>query len=128
MERIRVLLVDDEPRIRRGLRLRLELEADLEVVGEAGDGESAISLVSELDPNVVLMDIEMPAMDGIRATRVISERNPSSAVVVLSIHDDRTTIQRATEAGASSFVPKVDSDDMLISAIRDAANKVKEEG
>ena len=121
MERIRLLLVDDEPTIRRGLRMRLELEPDVEVVGEAANGLSAIDQVAALGPTVVLMDVEMPVMDGISATKAISQRNPAPAVVVLSIHDDRETIQRAAEAGASSFVPKADMNDALITAIRDAA-------
>jgi DNA-binding NarL/FixJ family response regulator len=125
MERIRLLLVDDEPTIRRGLRMRLELEPDVEVVGEAANGESAIDQIAALDPSVVLMDVEMPVMDGISATKAISEQSSAPAVVVLSIHDDKETIQRAEEAGASSFVPKADINDALITAIREAANSQK---
>lgn len=125
MERIRLLLVDDEPTIRRGLRMRLELEPDVEVVGEAANGASAIDLVAALDPTVVLMDVEMPVMDGISATRAISDKCPGSAVVVTSIHDDKETVQRAAEAGASSFVPKTDIDEALITAIRNAATSRK---
>ena len=125
MERIRLLLVDDEPAVRRGLKMRLELEPDVEVVGEAGDGESALELVAELSPSVVLMDVEMPVMDGISATREINARASGAAVVVLSIHDDRDTIERAKLAGAASFVPKTDMDEALLNAIRNAATTVK---
>lgn len=120
MERIRLLLVDDEPAVRRGLRMRLELEPDVEVVGEAGNGESAIELVASLDPAVVLMDVEMPVMDGISATMEIQARS-SASVVVLSLHDDKDTIRRAKLAGAFAFVAKGRMDDALINAIRSAA-------
>jgi len=125
MERIRLLLVDDEPAVRRGLKMRLELEPDVEVVGEAGNGESALELVAELSPSVVLMDVEMPVMDGISATREINAGASGAAVVVLSIHDDRDTIERAKLAGAVSFVPKTDMDEALLNAIRNAATSVK---
>jgi DNA-binding NarL/FixJ family response regulator len=121
MERIRLLLVDDEPTVRRGLRMRLELEPDVEVVGEAGNGVSAVELAAELAPSVVLMDVEMPVMDGISATQEISARTPGAAVVVLSIHDDRATIERARQAGAASFVAKAEMDAALLVAIRSAA-------
>jgi DNA-binding NarL/FixJ family response regulator len=120
MERIRLLLVDDEPAVRRGLRMRLELEPDVEVVGEAGNGESAIELVAQLAPAVVLMDVEMPVMDGISATAEIQARS-SASVVVLSLHDDKDTIRRAKLAGAVAFVAKGRMDDALLNAIRSAA-------
>jgi DNA-binding NarL/FixJ family response regulator len=125
MERIRLLLVDDEPAVRRGLRMRLELEPDVEVIGEAGNGQTALELVAELSPSVVLMDVDMPVLDGISATREISQRAPGAAVVVLSIHDDRDTIARAKLAGAAAFVPKTEIDGALLSAIRSAATQGK---
>jgi DNA-binding NarL/FixJ family response regulator len=121
MEQIRLLLVDDEPSVRRGLRMRLALEPDLDVVGEAENGMEAIELSSKLRPAVVLMDVMMPVMDGIRATAEIIRSLTGVAVVVLSLHDDETTVGRALAAGASGFVAKHRMDDGLLTAIRQAA-------
>ncbi len=119
--RIKLLLVDDEPAVRRGLRMRLELEPDVEVVGEAGDGSQAVRLAETLDARVVVMDIEMPVMNGIEATSEITSRFPGVAIVVLSMHDDAVTVGRARKAGAAAFVAKKTMDDSLIEAIRSAA-------
>lgn len=123
--RIKLLLVDDEPSVRRGLRMRLELEPDVEVVGEAGDGANAVRLAETLAPAVVVMDVEMPVMNGIEATSEIVSRLPGVAIVVLSLHDDAATLRRARDAGARAFVAKHRMDDGLINAIRGAA---REEG
>ena len=122
MERIRLLLVDDEPNVRRGLRMRLQLEPDVEVIGEAGDGVGAVQLANQLRPCVVLMDVEMPLMDGIQATAAIGEGPSGAAVVMLSLHDDAATVTRAREAGAAGFVAKHRMDDGLLTAIRRAAD------
>jgi DNA-binding NarL/FixJ family response regulator len=121
MERIKLLLVDDEAAVRRGLRMRLSIEPDIEVVGEAGDGAAAIEMVAALHPSVVLMDVEMPVMDGIAATGEITGNG--TAVVMLSMHDDAATIARAMAAGAAAFVAKQSMDDSLLTAIRAAARK-----
>jgi DNA-binding NarL/FixJ family response regulator len=121
MNTISVLLVDDEPTVRYGLRMRLALEADLTVVGEAADGIEALDQARALAPSVVLMDIEMPHMDGIEATRALLEQYPGTAVVVLSMHDDAATQSRAREAGAAAFVAKHSIDRALLDAIRSAA-------
>jgi DNA-binding NarL/FixJ family response regulator len=123
MERIRLLLVDDEPSVRRGLRMRLELEADVEVIGEAADGAAAVEMTAQLGPTVVLMDIQMPVLNGILATRQITQESPASAVIVLSMHDDAATIGQARDAGASEFIAKHSMDDTLITAIRRAAGE-----
>jgi DNA-binding NarL/FixJ family response regulator len=120
---IRVLLVDDQPAARRGLRVRFHLEPDLQVVGEASTGSEALTLVKELKPDVVLMDVEMPGMDGIEATAVLRTVAPQSAVVVLSIHTDRQTRIRAQAAGAVAFVEKRGTPDTLLAAIRQAAGQ-----
>ena len=118
---IRVLLVDDQPAVRRGLRVRFHLEPDMQVVGEASTGSEALTLVQELKPDVVLMDIEMPGMDGIEVTAALQTAVPQSAVVILSIHTDRQTRIRAQAAGAVAFVEKRGTTDTLLTAIRQAA-------
>ena len=120
---IRVLLVDDQAVVRRALRGRFHLEADLEVVGEASCGSEAIALAQALSPDVVLMDIAMPEMDGIAATAALRRVAPQSAVVILSISDDAQTRGRAQAAGAVAFVEKRGATDALLSAIRQAARQ-----
>lgn len=119
---ITILLVDDQPNIRRGLRMRLGLEADLSIVGEACDGAAALSLAEELAPGVVLMDAEMPGMDGIAATAEMARRAPGCRVVMLTLHDDAATRERARCAGACAFVAKHEIDHALMAAIRGAAS------
>ena len=118
---IRLLLVDDEISIRRGLRMQLELEPDLAVVGEAADGAEALALVSTLEPDVVLMDIQMRGMDGLAATRELHQAGRAPSVVVLSLHDDVPMRARAAEAGACAFVGKHEPGAVLLSAIRTVA-------
>jgi len=125
MEPIQVLLVDDEPQVLRGLRMRLGLEADISVVGEAADGATAVDLAILLSPDVVLMDINLPVVDGITATRELAARVPQAAVVILSLHDDQGTIDRALAAGAAAFVAKHQRDGDLLGAIRMAAERTK---
>jgi DNA-binding NarL/FixJ family response regulator len=120
---IRVLLVDDQPVVRRGLRVLFRLEPDLQVVGEASTGTEALALAQTLTPDVVLMDIEMPEMDGIEATAALRRVVPQSAVVILSIHDDAQTRGRAQAAGAVAFVEKRGATEALLSAIRLAAGQ-----
>jgi DNA-binding NarL/FixJ family response regulator len=118
---ITVLLVDDQPAVRAGLKMRLALEPDLCVVGEAGNGLEAVSLARKLEPDVVLMDIEMPGLDGISATSTLRASSPCPAVVVLTLYDSQDMRQRALEAGADAFVGKQDVCEALMGAIRDAA-------
>jgi DNA-binding NarL/FixJ family response regulator len=122
---IRVLLVDDQPAVLHGLRVRFQLEPDLQVVGEASTGSEALTLAQALTPDVVLMDIEMPGMDGIQATTALYTVVPQSAVVILSIHTDRQTRLRAQAAGAVAFVEKRGITDTLLAAIRLAAAQVR---
>ena len=121
MKNIRVLLVDDQPAIRQGLRLRFAAEADITVVGEAGDGATALDLAQTLTPDVIIMDVTMPGIDGIEATRAIRTEVPDSTVVMLSLHDDATTRSRASDAGATAFVSKHQADSLLFETIRHAA-------
>ena len=118
---IRVLIVDDQPAVRQGLRMRLAAEPDLEVVGEAADGEVALSCAQALCPDVVLMDVEMPHMDGIAATDTLRKLCPSTAVIVLSMYDDARTRARAEDAGAAAFVAKSLPTDTLLATIRQVA-------
>jgi DNA-binding NarL/FixJ family response regulator len=117
---IRILLADDQPNVRRGLRMRLDLEPGLDVVGEAADGASAVTLACRLSPDVVLMDVEMPGMDGISAMEQLKQALPGCRVVVLTIHDDTRTRERARKAGAAAFVSKHQIDSSLMDAIRAA--------
>src|SRR5438067_2064783 len=102
-EMIKLLLVDDQSIVRQGLRRRLLLEPDILVVGEASSGEEALELVQSLDPDIVLMDVEMPGMDGITATEAMRDSTPQSTVVMMSIHDDVRTRALALAAGAAAF-------------------------
>jgi DNA-binding NarL/FixJ family response regulator len=118
---IRLLLVDDEPAVLKGLRMRLGVEPDMDVVGAAEDGEAALALAKTLHPDVVLMDVALPKMDGITATEELHARYPHIAVIMLSMHDDAHTQERAEHAGAVAFVPKRVPTDMLLATIRQAA-------
>lgn len=120
---IRVLLVDDQPAVLHGLRVRFQLEPDMLVVGEASSGSDALTLAQTLIPDVVLMDIEMPGMDGIEATVALHKAAPQSAVVILSIHTDLQTRRRAQTAGAVAFVEKRGTTDILLTAIRQAVGQ-----
>ena len=119
---IRVLLVDDQPTIRQGLRMHLSCTADIAVAGEACDGAAAIELASELAPDVVVMDVSMPGMDGVEATRLIHAAG-GPAVVVLSLQDDAASRARAIDAGATAFVSKNEANGHLVNAIRRAATR-----
>ncbi|MBA2691503.1 MAG: response regulator transcription factor [Rubrobacter sp.] len=106
MERIRVLITDDHPHFREGLAALLSSAADLEVVGEAGDGREAISLAARLQPDVVLMDINMPEVGGIEATRQILHTSPHISVLVISMHEDDDSVFAALQAGARGYLLK----------------------
>ncbi|MEN8656283.1 response regulator transcription factor [Streptomyces sp. 21So2-11] len=115
---IRVLLVDDHQVVRRGLRTFLEIQDDIEVVGEAGDGDEGVARAEELRPDVVLMDIKMPGTDGIEALRKLRElANPAKVLIVTSFTEQRTVVP-ALRAGASGYVYKDVDPDALAGAIR----------
>ena len=115
---IRVLLVDDQSLIRQGLRALLELEPDLQVLGEAEHGQTAIALVETLQPDVVLMDIRMPVMDGVAATREIVERFAGTKVLVLTTFDDDEYVAQAMRYGAMGYLLKDTPSEELAAAIR----------
>ncbi|HWJ97404.1 MAG TPA: response regulator transcription factor [Acidimicrobiales bacterium] len=118
MRAIRVLVVDDQEMIRAGIRLMVDHEPDLEVVGEAGDGAQAQEAVASLAPDVVVMDIRMPVVDGIEATRRIVASGSPSAVLVLTTFDDDEFVFGALRAGAAGFLLKDSPPDDLLNAIR----------
>jgi DNA-binding NarL/FixJ family response regulator len=117
---ISVFLVDDQESVRRGLRMRLALEEDLQVVGEAADAKKALDLIQELKPDVVIMDIEMPGMDGISTAAVLHDMTPEIKVVLLSLHDNPFLRDRAFIAGASALVEKRGGAVNLLNEIRNA--------
>ena len=118
---IRVLLVEDHAVVRAGLEELLGSADDLEVVGSAADGEEAAALAEELEPDVTLMDLSMPNVDGIEATRRIRERDPSARIVILTSFSDRDRILRAIDAGATGYLLKDADPDELFRGVRAAA-------
>lgn len=120
-KKITVLLVDDHSLVRRGFRRMLEDEADMEVVGEAGDGEESVKLAKRLHPQVVVMDCALPGINGLQATREIMEELPDTSVLMLSMHSESTWVRQAIEAGAKGYVLKNALDLELGSAIRKIA-------
>jgi len=125
-ERIRVLIVDDQRLLCEGFRKLIEIEPQLEVVGMAGDGEEALAATERLIaantvPDVVLMDVRMPRLDGIAATRIFKERWPAIRIVILTTFDDRELIQAGLQAGASGYVLKDITAEQLATTIRGVA-------
>jgi DNA-binding NarL/FixJ family response regulator len=118
MSRIRVLVVDDHTIVRDGICALLELAGDIEVVGEAADGSEALAMIQKLEPDVVLMDIAMPVMGGLEATRRISKEFPRTKVLILTQYDDKEYVFPVIEAGASGFVSKIAASSELVSGIR----------
>jgi DNA-binding NarL/FixJ family response regulator len=119
MEQIRVLLVDDHMVVRQGLRALLETEQDIAVVGEAETGRQAVQLTKKLLPSVVVMDIAMPMLNGLEATRQIAKEVPSARVLVLSGYSDGEYVQQLTEAGAAGYMLKQTAAVDLIKAVRE---------
>ncbi len=118
MDKIRILIVDDHAIMRDGIRALLSLHSDLEIVGEASEGREAIEKAQELMPDVIIMDIAMPGMDGLEATRRIKKKNPKTKVLVLTQHDNREYVLTAIKAGTAGYVPKRALGSELVSAIR----------
>jgi NarL family two-component system response regulator LiaR len=118
MSAIRVLIADDHALVREGTRRMLEQEGDMEVVGEAGDGEETVKLACELRPDVAIVDISMPKLDGIEATKQIKERCPSVTILILSAYDDDQFIFSLLEAGAAGYLLKSVRSRELVDAVR----------
>lgn len=117
MRKIRVLLADDHQLMRRGVRLILEREPDVIVVGEAGDGREAVALAKSLKPDVVVMDIGMPNLNGIEAAHQMTQERPELAVVILSMHSDESYVLRALKGGARGYLLKDSAEADLIKAV-----------
>jgi DNA-binding NarL/FixJ family response regulator len=115
---IRVLIVDDHAIVRHGLSRSIQQQEDMEVVGQAGDGHAAVDMARELTPNVVLMDVSMPSLNGIEATRAVLRESPNSRVIALSMHSAKRYVQEMFRAGASGYLPKDCEFDELLQTIR----------
>jgi DNA-binding NarL/FixJ family response regulator len=114
---MRILLADDHTLVRQGLRRILEEQPDWQVVAETGNGRDAVRLAAELHPDVVVLDIGMPQLNGIEAARQVSRRLPSARVLILSMHADEVHIRKAVEAGASGYLVKDSADSELVKAV-----------
>jgi DNA-binding NarL/FixJ family response regulator len=123
-EKIKILIIDDHTMFREGVKRVIEMEPDFEVVGQAGNGEEGFQLVKELEPHVILMDINMPQMNGVEATEKILSIQPDSKIIILSIHDDEFYVFRTLESGARGYLLK----DMDIETLAEAIRAVYEGG
>lgn len=119
MEPIRVLIVDDHAMVRRGLRSLLSSFEDISVVGEAGDGASAVEVASHVSPDVILLDVQMTGPDGITVASQLQKRFPKSRIITLTAYDDDEYIKGALQAGAFAYVLKSSSDETIVEAIRE---------
>jgi DNA-binding NarL/FixJ family response regulator len=118
VNKIRILLADDHGIVRKGLRLQLEQNSDFAVVGEATDGRAAVRMSEELLPDIVIIDIAMPNLNGIQATTQIVKNNPQTGVIILSMHSDETYITRALSAGAKGYLLKDNAEVDLFRAVQ----------
>ncbi|MCA9872021.1 MAG: response regulator, partial [Anaerolineales bacterium] len=117
-ETIRVLIVDDLPETRENVRKLLQFESDVEVIGQAGTGEQAVEMAQEHRPDIILMDINMPGIDGIGASQKISELVPTTQIIIMSVQSDSDYLRRAMLAGARDFLTKPFGGDELVAAVR----------
>ena len=118
MGKLRILLADDHAVVREGLRVLVEAQPDLEVVGEASDGDSACRLAGELRPDVVVMDVSMPGLTGDRATQLLKQGHPDIKVLALTVYEDRSHLRQLLKAGAAGYVLKLATGAELLRAIR----------
>jgi DNA-binding NarL/FixJ family response regulator len=121
-QEITCLIVDDHEVVREGLRLALSRAPHIRVIGEASDGESAVTLVERRRPDVVIMDVRMPGMDGLAATKVLTERNPDVSVLIFTAYSERSLLSRGLESGAKGYILKEAPHQTLLRAIEKVAN------
>jgi DNA-binding NarL/FixJ family response regulator len=121
MSRIRILLADDHAVVRQGFKLILNSQPDMEIVGEAGDGREAVELTEKLKPDVVVMDVAMPGLNGIEATRRVADSVPHARVIALSMHKDSVYVREVLRAGARGYLLKESGAGDLVSAVRAVA-------
>jgi DNA-binding NarL/FixJ family response regulator len=119
---ITTLIVDDHEVVREGLRLSLSRAPHIRVIGEAADGEAAVELTERRKPNVVIMDVRMPGMDGLEATKILTERVPESAVLIFTAYSERSLLSRGLESGAKGYVLKEAPHETLLRAIEKVAS------
>jgi len=117
-KKMSVVLADDHPLMRKALRVTLESEPDIVIVGEAADGVEAVEMAERLNPDLIIMDVTMPNMNGIEATRKIKDKNPNIAILVLTVHDDTEHIMGMLDAGAAGYVTKSIFDQELLKSVR----------
>ncbi len=122
MEKIKILLVDDHAIMRDGIKALLSIYDDIEVIGEASAGRQALEMARELNPDVVVMDISIPGMDGLEVTHRLTKRNPKMKVIILTQHDNKEYILSTIKVGAAGYIPKKALGSDLVSAIRAVRN------
>ncbi|MCI0791307.1 MAG: response regulator transcription factor [Chloroflexi bacterium] len=122
MSKLRILIADDHRMVREGLRMALEIEQDFEVVGEAGEGSEAVRLAKELNPDVVLMDVGMPGMNGIDACQEIRNFQSKIKVLMLTASDDAESVSASLVAGAQGYFLKIGGSEELVKAVRSVGN------
>ena len=115
---LKILLADDHPLMRQALKMWLKKQPGWEVIAEAADGEEAIRLTEQLNPDIVILDISMPKINGIQATEVISKKCPSTAVLILTVHSDQSTVLKIIQAGARGYLTKTVGGKQVVQAIR----------
>ena len=123
MSKIRIMLADDHGIVRKGLRFLLERQSEMEVVGEAGNGREAVKMAEQLRPDVIIMDIAMPQLNGIEATAQIVKRNPEVGIIILSMYSDEGYLMRTLTAGAKGYLLKDSADADLVRAVQAVATK-----
>ena len=119
---INVVIADDHSLMRQGLKQIIELENDIKVIGQASNGQEAIDIVNKLNPDIILMDINMPVMNGLEAIKIIKESNCNSKIIALTIHEDREYLFKTLQVGADGYILKDSESDVLLSAIRNVYN------
>ncbi|MEX0906174.1 MAG: response regulator transcription factor [Balneolaceae bacterium] len=121
--RVQILIADDHKMVREGLKTIIEQEDDLEVIAEASNGKEAVRLARDLLPDIILMDVNMPAMDGIEATRQLSSDKTKTCVIGLSMHNDKQVSHEMRRAGAAAYITKTEAFETLSATIRDEMNR-----